>query len=151
MTPKDAELLQGQMASSDTEEPLWHFQDGSPTVISQELPKLQEKKKTHSYLADVQCNLLFYLQTETYGPGLFADPAHQAPLPPLHFSPFTALIYSCRSFSLTICLFVSSPPPPLIFIYTILSVSRPTRAAGSLHNSPLISLSSLYHPPPPSR
>lgn len=81
MTPKDAELLQGQMASSDTEEPLWHFQDGSPTVISQELPKLQEKKKTHSYLADVQCNLLFYLQTETYGPGLFTDPAHQAPLP----------------------------------------------------------------------
>lgn len=138
------------MASSDTEEPLWHFQDGSPTVISQELPKLQEKKKTHSYLADVQCNLLFYLQTETYGPGLFADPAHQAPPPPLHFSPFTALIYSCRSFSLTICLFVSSPPPPLIFIYTILSVSRPLSHQSCLFSAQFtLDITVLVVPPHP--
>lgn len=101
---------------------------------------------THSYLADVQCNLQFYLQTETYVRGLFASSAHYLPPPLCYTSPTffpPTLIYSCRIFTLTICQFLSPPLPCsfFIFIYTILSASRPTGAVCPLHNSPLRSLS----------
>lgn len=116
VTPKDAELLQDQMAPFDIEKLLWHFQDGSPTLISQELPKLQEKrekKKTHSYLADVQCNLLFYLQTETYVGGLFAGPAHYL-LPPLCYTFFPPHWFTAAGFLVSPSASLSHP---LLLLY----------------------------------
>lgn len=57
----------------DIKKPLWHFRKAVPEWFPRNFRKAWYK--THRYLSNIHCNLLFYLQTETCVPGPLQPPS----------------------------------------------------------------------------